>query len=314
MADYASTDSLVSVVITTYNRPELLLEAVASVREQTYENVEIVVVDDHSATPATDVLGDAENVRVIRHDENRGANAARNTGIRESNGELVAFLDDDDRWRPSKLARQVEVFEDEDVGLVYTGGQTVDDDGNVIWEFEPGMRGDVTTRIFRGEFIGSFSKVLVRRSVIDRAGTLDERFPSWQDREWYLRLSEVCKFDYVDEPLVIHRSPEVQVSTDYERKRDVTYPLFVEKHRPLAASYGRYHERRFLASAAQTLGASALEAGHYREGRRYLANSLHYYPFSSRTLGYFLLSLGGGRTFRGVQRLKRELTSKLSRN
>lgn len=313
MSEQRADEPLVSVIITTYNRPELLVEAVESVRAQTYPNVQILVVDDHSETPASEVVGDVDDVRVIRHEENRGANAARNTGIREAKGEFVGFLDDDDRWLPSKLARQVPLFDDESVGLVYCGGKTVDDDGDVVWRFTPEIRGHVTTDIFAGQFIGSFSKVLVRRSVIDRAGTLDERFPSWQDREWYLRLSEVCTFEYVEDALVLHRSPEVQISTDYERKRDVTYPLFVSKHRPLAASYGRYHERRFMASAAQTLGASALQAGRYREGARYLGRSLRYYPFSPKTLGYFLLSLGGRRTFRGVQQLKRGLTSRLSR-
>lgn len=311
MSDSSVDGPLVSVVITTYNRPELLAEAVESVRDQTYGNLEIVVVDDCSETPAAEVLGDLPDVEVVRHEENRGANAARNTGIRESSGEFVGFLDDDDRWLPEKIERQLEPFEDDAVGLVYTGGKSVDDEGNVVSVYRPRMRGDVTTQLFTGGYIGSFSKVLVRRSAIEEAGTLDERFPSWQDREWYVRLSEVCEFDYVDEPLVVHQSPDVQISADFERKRDVTYPLFVSKHRSTAASYGRYHERRFMATAARALGASALENDHYREAVRYLARSLRYYPFSPRVVGYLLLALGGNRTYRGVQKLKRGLVSKL---
>lgn len=311
MTDLETDDPLVSVIITTYNRPDLLVEALESVQAQTYENVEIVVVDDHSDTPAEEVVDDTSDVRIIRHEENRGANAARNTGIRESNGDLIAFLDDDDRWLPSKLRQQVPLFEDESVGLVYTGARSVDDDDETIAVFRPKLEGDVTTDMFAGGYIGSFSKVVVRRSTIEEAGTLDERFPSWQDRDWYLRLSEVCEFDYVSDVLVVHRSPEVQISSDYESKRDVTYPLFVSKHRPLAASYGSYHERRFMASITHTLGASALHTGHYREGAKYLARSLRYFPASPRTVLYLMLALGGSRTFRGAQQLKHGVVNKL---
>lgn len=302
---------LVSVVITTYNRPDLLPRAVESVRNQTYENVEILVVDDCSATPAASVLEAGPNLRVVRHEENRGANAARNTGIRESSGEFVAFLDDDDTWDPTKLARQVEAF-DEGVVMVYTGSRSVDDDGEVISRFRPRMRGDVTTDLFAGVHIGGFSLIMVRRSAIDDAGTLDERFPSWQDREWYVRLSLVGEFEYVDAPLVTHRSPPDQISRDFEQKRDVSYPLFLQKHRPVAASYGRKHERKLVASLSHTLGASALYCGHYREAVRYLAKSLRTDPLRPRTAAYLLLALGGSRTYKGAQRLKRGLAGRLA--
>lgn len=310
MSDHDPSASLVSVVITTYNRPNLLPRAVESVREQSYENVEIIVVDDCSETPAASVLEDGPDLRVVRHEENQGANAARNTGIRESSGEFVAFLDDDDTWDPSKLARQVEAFDD-GVVMVYTGSRSITDDGEVISRFRPKMRGDVTTDLFAGVHIGGFSLVMVRRSAIDDAGTLDERFPSWQDREWYVRLSLVGEFEYVDAPLVTHRSPDDQISRDFEQKRDVSYPLFLEKHRSLAASYGPKHERRFVASLSHTLGASALYCGHYRDAVRYLAKSLRTDPVRPRTAAYLLLALGGARTFKGAQRIKHEMVSRL---
>lgn len=304
---------LVSVIVTTYNRPTYLVDAVESVRGQSYPNVEILVVDDASDLPASEVLGDAPDCTVIRHAENRGANAARNTGIEAATGDRIAFLDDDDTWAPEKLARQAEVFDaDPDTVLVYTGSQSVDDDGGVVARFRPTIRGDVTTALFAGAQIGGFSLVMVRRSAIDAAGTLDERFPSWQDREWYVRLSTVGRFDYVDAPLVTHRSPLDQISNDFERKRDVSYPLFLAKHRPLAASYGRRHERRFVASLSHTLGASALRCGYYRDAVRFLSASLRARPASPRTAAYLLLALGGSRTYGSVQKVKHDLTRSLS--
>lgn len=312
MADSTTrTEPLVSVVVTTYDRPTLLREAVESVQRQTYSNMELIVVDDHSPTPAAETLegepdGPVES-RVIRHSTNRGANAARNTGIETAEGEFVAFLDDDDRWRPTKVERQVERFRSggEAVGLVYTGAQSVDADGNVISTFEPTMRGDATRSFFKGAMIGSFSRVMVRSTTIEAAGITDERFPSWQDREWFLRLSRHGEFETVDEPLVIHRSPATQISDDFEKRRDVSYPLFIEKHRSLAAEYGPLAERQFVASLTRTLGASGLRNGHYRDAVRCLLVSLRHYPLWWRTYLYLLLAIGGRPTYQGAKRLKR---------
>lgn len=302
---------LVSVVIPTYDRPDLLIQAVASVQDQTYPNLELIVVDDHSPTPAAETLAAAgantPDLHLVRHETNRGANAARNTGIEAATGTFVAFLDDDDRWLPEKLERQVERFRTapDDVGVVYTGATSIDADGDVVYVFRPSLRGDVTTEFFRGGMIGSFSRVMVRTTAIDEAGRLDEQFPSWQDREWYLRLSRHWRFEYVREPLVVHTSPGEQISDDFERKRDVSYPLFLEKHRSLAASYGPRTERQFVASLSRTLGASGLRNGYHRDAVRYLLRSVRYYPFWWRTYAYLLLALGGRLTYRSAKRLVR---------
>jgi hypothetical protein len=105
---------LVSVVVPTYDWPEKLRAAVESVAAQTYPNIELVVVDDCSPTLARSVLASAApeslSYTCIRHDENRRANAARNTGIRATDGDIVSFLDDDDRWDPAKTTVEVEAF------------------------------------------------------------------------------------------------------------------------------------------------------------------------------------------------------------
>lgn len=305
------TQPLVSVVIPTYDRPALLEEAVDSVREQTYPHIELIVVDDLSPTPAAETLDahtdSSARMRIVRHETNQGANAARNTGIKAANGEFVAFLDDDDRWLPEKVERQVARFHQSSdvVGVVYTGAESINADGEVIYVFEPRMRGDVTKAFFRDGMVGSFSRVMVRSSVIEEAGFLDERFPSWQDREWYLRLSRCCQFEYVREPLVVHTWPGDQISDDFERMRDVSYPLLLEKHRSMAAEYGPIVERQFVASLSRTLGAAGLRNGYYRDAVRYFLTSVRHYPLWWKTYAYLLLAFGGRFTYRSVKRLKR---------
>jgi len=303
----------VSVVVPTYNRPDKLRRAVGTVLEQTYTPVELVVVDDHSETPASDALADValselDAVRVVRHEQNRGANAARNTGIREATGEFVAFLDDDDRWHAEKLARQVAAFETggDQVGLVYTGARYVYPDGERVISGE--VSGDVTRDILEGASVAEFSAVMVRRSVVDRAGLPDERFPSWQDHEWFLRLSLHCDFAVVPDPLTVrHWDHDGRIGQDFERRRDVSFPLFVEKHRELAREYGL--ERRFVASLLETLVIDAALQGHYADVRRLALRTIRTDPTLPTAWLYLLACLGGGFTYRPTQRVMSLLQS-----
>jgi glycosyltransferase involved in cell wall biosynthesis len=311
----SSSDPLVSVVLPTYDRPQYLVEAVRSVVDQTYPRIELVVVDDHSPTPAATTLSDVavddlESVRCIRHEENRGGNAARNTGIRAAAGEFVAFLDDDDVWTPEKVARQVALFDraPSSVGVVFTGVTYIDDDGETIRESLPptGVTDDVTRRLLLGEtVVGSFSRVMVRSEAIEDVGLPDERFPNWQDREWYLRLSQAYEFEAVREPLVGYRTADhEQVSDDFEARRDETFPLFLEKHRGTAAAFGETFERRFVSGLARGVAVCGLRNGYYRDALRYLAVSLRYDPLAWRTYVYLLLAVGGPVTYGSARHLK----------
>jgi glycosyltransferase involved in cell wall biosynthesis len=310
---------LVSVVLPTYDRTGYLRRAVESVLTQTYGNIELIIVDDRSPTPASEVLSTLPSdrrsrIRHIRHEENRGANAARNTGIEATSGEFVAFLDDDDVWERTKIERQVEVFDraGPDVGVVYTGSRLIDDDDNDLMVDIPEISGRVTRDILAGRSAGEFSVLMVRSDVIDAAGRPDERLPSWQDLEWCLRLSEHCEFEPVPEPLMIRQTGhEGRISQEFEAKRDVSYPLFMSKHRDLAAEYGPEYERLLVASLSWMLGLAAIKNGYYADARKYLLRSIRKRPFSlpSNRYLYVLASLGGGYTYRSSQRTVRSFRS-----
>ncbi|WP_144920817.1 glycosyltransferase family 2 protein [Halorubrum salsamenti] len=319
--DQSSADRpLVSVILPTYNRPKKLREAVHSVTEQSYPAIELIVVDDHSSEPATVALKETNteslsSMRVVRHEENRGANAARNTGIRRASGDLISFLDDDDRWLTRKTDRQVSRFENgpDDLGVVTVSSRTVDEAGNQIGVVRSSVEGDAVGKLLRGGIVGSFSRVMAKADVISEAGLLDESFPSWQDREWYLRLAQHCRFGSEDEVLVERRiDANHRISDDFEQKRDVSYPRFLEKHRDLAAERGLLAERRFVAGLSRTLAFSGLVNGYYRESIKYLLISLAYYPFDPKTYLYLCLAAGGPFTFKSAQRIKRRYSRTLS--
>jgi len=311
---------LVTAVIPTYGRSEALQDAVESVLQQTYDPIELVVVDDASPEPVeplvTDLVTDAGvPVTCIRHETNQGANAARNTGIRAGDGDLVAFLDDDDRWKPDSIERRVDALSGRpSVGLVYSDAVTVDADGAVLHETTSSISGDATRALLRGGIVGSFSRVLVRRSVIDDAGLPDERFPSWQDWEWYIRLSQHCQFEHVSEPLTVRRTENEQITDDHEQKRDESYPLMLETHRDTAAADGWRTKRQFEAACARSLAASALQNGYWVDAVRFAVRAARAYPFSTETALYLALAVGGPGTFKPAQVVRRWLTTRRHRS
>ncbi|MFD1515775.1 glycosyltransferase family 2 protein [Halomarina rubra] len=305
---------LVSVVIPTYGRPEFLTEAVESVLDQTYDHIEVVVVDDCSPDPVEPQLAGVDpgdrSLRVVRHEENQGASAARTTGIEESTGEFVAFIDDDDVWLSEKVERQLAAFEDPDVGVVTTGLR-YEVDGEVSHVMRPTLSGDATVELLYGEPFGTFSTLMARRSVVDVAGTPDDRFPCWQDREWPIRLSQHCAVASVSEPLAVHRMGDHgQITDDFETKRDVAYPLFVETFRPLAAEYGPRVERRLVSTRSNFVASAALKAGHYDDARRFAWQAIRADPTDHDGYVHLGLGLGGRRLFRTAQRAKRALNGR----
>src|SRR4051794_34286851 len=128
------SDPLVSVVIPTKDRRERVLDAVAGVRAQEDVRTEIVVVDDGSSDGTADALGAIEGVVVVRHERAQGVARARNAGIAAGRGELVAFLDDDDRWAPAKLRRQLDALARDGARWGYAGALQVDDAGDLLEE------------------------------------------------------------------------------------------------------------------------------------------------------------------------------------
>ncbi|WP_254280245.1 glycosyltransferase family 2 protein [Haloarcula marina] len=310
---------LVSVVVPTYDRPTLLVEAVRSVLAQRSVRVELVVVDDGSHTDPEAALADVPldslaGYMFRRHSQNRGANAARNTGIRAANGEYVAFLDDDDIWAPAKLRRQVAALEasSRETAVAFTGQRCVDDSGATTAVTRPVADGDFLANLAAGAEFGPFSTVVVRADVFDATGYLDERFPCWQDHEWYFRLATTFDWVAVPDPLTTRRfTTETQISDRFERRRDVAYPLLLEKHRETVAALGPTHERRFLASTSRELAFAAAADGRQREAVTYLLRSLRHRPGALSTYLYLLASLGGKYTWTPAQVCKRTLARAL---
>lgn len=209
----------VSVIMPSYQNAPFIAGAIESVLAQTYTDYELVVID--SSTDETPHILErfGARIRVIRA-EPRGISAARNLGIRASQGHYVAFLDADDTWMPSKLEKQVALLERDDrVGLVCADVLFRDDHGprpgRAFLDAAPAA-GLVHARIFSQSFIGTLT-VVVRRACLDDVGLFDESISACEDHDLWLRVSARWAIAYVDEPLALYRYSADQASADRER-------------------------------------------------------------------------------------------------
>jgi glycosyltransferase involved in cell wall biosynthesis len=206
----------VSVVIATYNYARYLPAAVESALRQTFPSFEVVILDDGSTDATPRVVGPLlADPRVSYHrTAHAGVAAAKNGGVRLSRAPLVAFLDADDVWMPSKLARQAALFRaDPGLGVAYTRRWLIDQRGRRLeYEQPPLYRGRVLDHLFRTNFV-CFSSAMVRREVLDEAGPFDEGLALAVDYDLWLRVALRHRFDYVDEPLVEYRTGHANLSS-----------------------------------------------------------------------------------------------------
>lgn len=212
------TAPTVTVIISTYNSPDYLRQSLQSVREQTFTDYEIIVVDDCSPEDVVSQYDLPDDVRLIRLDRNHGRAAhGRNIGICEAKGRYITFLDADDVWLPDKLESQVKLLDAHpDAGLTYCQ-MTVTDVDLVPLGKQPEMQpvsNDPLRQIILNNFIGSPSFVMVPRDVLLETGGFDEELISASDRDLWTRIlrKRYPIFDPV--PHVLYRTHQGQMSND----------------------------------------------------------------------------------------------------
>lgn len=202
----------VSVIIPTYNYARFVEEAITSVLAQTLPVSEIIVVDDGSTDNTEEIVTKFGGIVKYIKQKNSGVGQARNTGVKHSTGNFLAFLDADDLWLPSKIDRQLEYFKssDNNLGLVTTGMREFDKAGKTICEHLEGKNGWCANDLllFRSVVIGPGSTSLLKRKVFEKVGGFDtnrEMHPS-EDWEFSYRVARKFKIAYIPEILVEYRN------------------------------------------------------------------------------------------------------------
>jgi len=203
---------MISVIIPTYNAGEYLKEALDSVLAQTIALKEIIVIDDGSTDGTGKIVAPYIETKKIIYVKkaNGGPASARNVGLRLATGKFIAFLDADDFWSSTKLAKQIALFSDPAVGLVYSR--------RIFWpsdkrDEEILYSGQVTEKLIENNFITN-SGVMMLKSLLDQIGFFREekRFFAIEDYDFWLRASVLSRFAYTDEGLVYYRQHPGQIS------------------------------------------------------------------------------------------------------
>lgn len=281
---------VISVIIPTYNRAQWLQQSISSALEQTYGNIEIIVIDDGSTDNTKELLANLKShgIRYIGHSTNRGAAASRNTGIRAARGEFIAFLDDDDEWLPSKLKKQLDKFSTSSatVGVVYTGSSLVSvRSGKTIHSFSCPHSQDHREVDFLRTVTFSTSVPLIRKSCFRKAGLFDEALPGSQDMDMWIRLAVHYEFAFIPEVLVRRYIHGGQISSTLKTKIEAKEKIYRKYFKVLSM------HPDVMAHHLWRMGILYCIDGNSAKGMRCFLKAILHYPAGKQLYRDFLLSL-----------------------
>ena len=271
-----SSKPLVSVIIPTYNRGWILTEAIDSVLAQDYKDFELIVVDDGSTDNTREILDSYGRDIIVLRQANQGVSAARNRGLAEARGRLVAFLDSDDIWLPRKLLRQVDFFNS-------TPDAVINQSGQEIWirngiganpnKLHPKPSGMIFEPSL-GLCLVSPSAVMIQKPLFDVVGAFDENLPACEDYDLWLRIS--CRYPVylIDTPLILKRGgheDQLSKAPGLDRFR-------IQSLEKIIAS-GRLTESQSRAAVSKLRDKCAIYAGGCRKrGRERKRNLMKHWP------------------------------------
>ena len=290
----AANEIGLSVIIPTYNRAYIISRAIQSVLQQTYQDFEILVVDDGSKDNTHEIMESIrdERIKYIRHEINRGPAAARNTGIMAARGNYIAFLDSDDLWLPEKLERQMAAFANapSQVGVVYVRVLEVEGDSktfippNHVIKREGNLYYDL---ISKGNFVYP-SAALVRRDCLTKVGMLDEQLYTSEDWDLWIRIAKYYHYKYVDELLVVYSIIPDSLTNKTDRLIR-GHEQILEKHYEDIKK-----DKRLLAKFYTNMGDYLCSRKQLKLGRQYFIRAATAYPFNieSPVLAYIASLLG----------------------
>ena len=237
----------VTVIIPTYKRSESLCRAINSVLNQTYENLEIIVVDDNDKDSEYRKINEQKlekynklkNFKYIRHDKNKNGAAARNTGIVAAEGEYIAFLDDDDYFFPDRIEKCVNILENnKKYGGVYTS-VALKQGSKIINVINSKLSGNLALNFLKQEpLLGTGSNIFIKKEIIDKIGFFDEKFLRHQDIEYMVRFFNYSEIIALNQVLVVKSTDDKSNKLNYKKQKD-TKDMFFKKFSKLILSYDK---------------------------------------------------------------------------
>lgn len=195
----------VTVIIPTYNRANRVCRAISSVLDQTFTDFEVIVINDTSTDDTIERLGDfGDNIKIIRHSENKGVSAARNSGIKKATGKYIALLDSDDYWMPEKLQVQIDFFNKNPDALICQARELWVRNGRRVNPAKKHLKpsGDIFIPSLKLCLV-SPSAVMFKKSLLDEVGMFDEDLPVCEDYDLWLRIAYKYPVYLIEQDLLV---------------------------------------------------------------------------------------------------------------
>lgn len=311
----------VSVVIPAYNAMAYLPDAVQSVLMQTFTDFEVLIVNDGSSDNLVQWAKSITDKRVqLISQARQGVSVARNTGISKARGEYIAFLDADDLWQPTKLAKQVEFLDSHSlVGLVSTWVTLIDEQGKFLSAaklcFKPN---NIWQQMLEQCLISCGSVPMVRRSCFETVGLFEPSLQFGEDWEMWTRIAARYDFGLLEECLVSYR----QHSKNASRRAQEMTPDFhklIEKMFVSVPKTLSYLKKQAYGRSSLYIGWKSLENKDYQGARYHCQQAVAYYPqlaFSKSCFRLLVLtaikSRLASKSYRKISNLVQQLQNDLS--
>jgi glycosyltransferase involved in cell wall biosynthesis len=287
----------VSVIIPAYNAMSFLPLTLDSVLKQSFSDYEVIIVNDGSSDGIEEWFTQVTDSRVkLISQNNQGPAAARNNGIINAQGDYLAFLDADDIWEATKLAKQVRILaENPGVGLVYSWVGSIDAQGNIGSKIRNNIaEGNVWEKILEHNIIECGSNPMVRRSCFDDVGFFDPRLSYAQDWEMWIRIASRYSFKVINETLVYYRAHPNNRSKNWKIMED-NYKIVFEKSfaappKKLNDLDVKQLENRIYGFANLRIAWKALQSGECEKAVHFRKQSVIIYPELRYVRNYRILN------------------------
>ncbi|MGA1823650.1 MAG: glycosyltransferase [bacterium] len=279
----------VSVIIPTYNQAGYLCEAIESVLCQTYNDYELVVIDDGSYDNTKEAVSSYSSAKIrYFYQKNNGLPSALNLALDKSRGEYIARLDHDDLYLTEKLEKQVSLLDSNpNIGLVYTQAYTIDEKGNIDGLYlknhtcppEP-------LRILRHFLFPPTQSIMFRRTCLDKVSYFDKNMPIANDWDFCIRMVQHYKFAYIEKPLVKIRRHSGATTTLNKKKAALDIIQVMQKHLKIL-SMGE--SKAWISPHYYNLGRIYFYERDYKNAKKNFLLALKYNPYALKNLFFFAL-------------------------
>jgi glycosyltransferase involved in cell wall biosynthesis len=295
-------EPLVSVIIPTYNRVATIIRAIESVLNQTYRNLELIVVDDNSTDGTKELVEERvsdKRLKYIKLSKNLGGGGARNRGINEAQGDYIAFQDSDDKWLTNKLEKQMQVFQNKpNIDVVFCQMKRILGDYSTVYpKRNPTATTNLLTTFLIENYIGTPTAVVRKNKLVENKG-FDESLPRLQDWDLFIRLAKDSNFYMVNDALC-HVYMQENSITNKSEALVKALSIFTEKYKDQIALLS--HKNRSL--VYEKYGSLLINDNNEKDSKFYFKKGLKENQLNIKLrIKYLALLLGGKKYYSLVKK------------